>query len=78
MINARGLFKSNGTLVLVDLMRKPHGSIGEMFGIFDGWWVAQEEQGGTILCRMKSAGTRSLGKPISLVSMPRSGTMKET
>ncbi|KAF7182343.1 hypothetical protein CNMCM7691_001823 [Aspergillus felis] len=42
MRNTRHLLRPGGTLVLVELMRKPYGGVGDLFGIFPGWWVAEE------------------------------------
>ncbi|KAF2419578.1 putative polyketide synthase [Tothia fuscella] len=42
MTNVRKLMKPGGKLVLTELMRKS-GGIANLFGIFPGWWIGEEE-----------------------------------
>ncbi|EPE10816.1 polyketide synthase [Ophiostoma piceae UAMH 11346] len=46
--HARQLLRPGGTLMLIELVRVPEqkvatAAVGNMFGIFDGWWIAEEE-----------------------------------
>ncbi|KAL1888583.1 Type I Iterative PKS [Sporothrix stenoceras] len=46
--HARKLLRPGGTLLLIELVRVPQqlvstAAVGNIFGIFDGWWVAEEE-----------------------------------
>ncbi|KAL9594080.1 MAG: hypothetical protein Q9219_007228 [cf. Caloplaca sp. 3 TL-2023] len=51
MCSVRHLLKLGGTLVLVELMRKPYGGVGDLFSIFPAWWVTKEahKQGSPLL-----------------------------
>ncbi|KIH89316.1 polyketide synthase [Sporothrix brasiliensis 5110] len=45
--HARRLLRPGGTLLLIELVRVPQqrvstAAVGNIFGIFDGWWVAEE------------------------------------
>ncbi len=42
LTNTRKLLKPGGSLLLIELIRKI-GGVANMFGIFDGWWMAEEE-----------------------------------
>ncbi|KAF1988946.1 hypothetical protein K402DRAFT_461387 [Aulographum hederae CBS 113979] len=42
MGNVRKLMKPGGTVILTELMHKT-GGIANLFGIFPGWWVGEEE-----------------------------------
>lgn len=46
--HARQLLRPGGTLLLIELVRVPQqlvstAAVGNIFGIFDGWWVAEED-----------------------------------
>lgn len=43
MANVRRLVKPGGSLVLIELMPRTIGA-ANLWGIFDGWWIAEEEE----------------------------------
>jgi len=42
LTHVRSLLRTGGSLILIELMRKP-SSVVNLFGIFDGWWLGEEE-----------------------------------